>query len=170
MLTNDHPLTQISDFALGLLSPAEQLQIQSHLQHCSPCRRRLQEERELLNETRKTIIAATQPSPARLRQLAPAPVRPQNRPLIRVLRPVMALSLGAMLFVALLQTYAAGPGAMTAHTPPTAVAATATHTPTTTASPDHEGRQQSDDSAGAPTLTTQPFGTPLAVISTFAQN
>ena len=169
MLANDHPFSQLSDFALDLLAPLEHAQVSRHLQQCATCRRRLQEERELVNATRKTILAATQPSFTRLQQLAPTPPRSAGKPLIRAMRPVLALSMVAMLLFAVLQMQTPRSGAIPAFQSSTAVAATATLTPTTTMQPDDQPDQewQEDVLSGLP---PRPMGTPLAAIPNFASN
>lgn len=164
MWTQDHPRAQLSDYVLELLPTDERQRVDRHLQHCTACQKIVLEERALASEARKALLAVAQPSPLRLRQLAPQPPSGRQRSLQTFLRPALAYSLVLLLFVAGLQLYESSAAERTA----TSIAATATYTPTSTLAP------AADD---APTVKQhegvrsplQPAGTPVALLS-FAHN
>ena len=64
---------QLPDYVLGLLAPDQANLILEHLSACGTCRQIVHDEREVGQLVRQTVVAATQPDPARLRQLMPLP-------------------------------------------------------------------------------------------------
>lgn len=168
MLAQEHPLTQLSDYALDLLTVEERRQIDRHLQQCAVCMQRLSEERALVGDARKTLLAVSQPSPARLRQLAPAAPVMRRRWFELHLRPVLAFAIVLLLFAVSLQLYGAAPPSPSAETA-TTLAATATTTPTSTAeaSP-HSAVSQSGQEPHL--YVPYPVGTPMAALLAVGHN
>ena len=100
MNSEDHPLIQLTDYSLGLLPREERTNVDRHLRHCVRCREIVQQDQALALEIRHGLLAATRPSPTRLRQLAPSPRRGVQRRLVTLLRPALALAIVLLLFVA----------------------------------------------------------------------
>jgi anti-sigma factor RsiW len=138
---NDEIKMLLSDYVLGLVTVAEQERAAKHLAGCEVCRAAVTNERQLAQEVRQTVAALPVPAPARLRALMPAP--PRRRSLQTALwRPVAVTALLAVLFLGSLHSNQAGGAYLLPTASATALAATATHVPTTELAParSHEDR------------------------------
>jgi len=169
MVTEDHPLTKLTDYSLDLLQSDDRAAIARHLRHCPECRRIVQEDQALALDIRSTLLRKTQPSPTRLRQLAPPPPAMQRQRLAMLIRPIWAFTIVLLLFVVGLSVY----GGASAIAPPyhtaTTVAATATLTPTSTvASPDEA--LSSTEEQSEPDSTVRLSGTPVAALFAIVHN
>ena len=110
-------------YVLGQLPAEQRQQLEHHLAICDNCRLAVSRERTLARAIRKTLSAATQPSPGRLAELRPA-LAPTARH-TRSMRPALALVLLVVLALGSLQLQPGRAGSP----PPTALSATATHVP-----------------------------------------
>lgn len=170
MLAQEHPSNKLSDYVLGLLSPAERQRIDRHLARCARCRQALKQERSMTREVRQTLHAATRPSPEQLtRLLPPASSVQRRRRFEAMLRPALAFSIVLVLFALSMQIDT--PGARSSAPAPTAtvVAATATNTPTSTTEA-HAMRPAPVLLDEQPAWQSPPTGTPVAALFSFAHN
>lgn len=71
MERNQHIEHLISEYSLELLSKKESETVSDHLAVCKHCRLALQNERQLVQDIRDSIAAATAPDRVRLQQLMP---------------------------------------------------------------------------------------------------
>lgn len=167
MWAHEHPTIEISDYILDLLSPVERERLERHFARCADCRLALSQERALIRDVRQTVLAASRPSPARLRQLmSPPPTEQRRKRFEVVLRPVLVFSILLVLFAASLHQYAPNVHGVV---PPTAttLAATATTTPTSTVSSDSDRAVVGGDDEQ---LVFELAGTPVAGIYTDAHH
>jgi anti-sigma factor RsiW len=84
-MNTPHPLQQIPDYVLGLLSPEERFQVEQHTKRCAECRRVLARERKIEALIRQTVQVTTQPMPARLAAIRPDYPRKRLTPAVRIL-------------------------------------------------------------------------------------
>lgn len=150
MMTDEHLLHLLPDYALGLLPAEERRRVERHAGRCAACRAALGRERATATAVRGAIQAAAAPPPGRLAALRPRPAaRIRPAPLYARLAPVTMIAV--LLALGLLFGRGASPfaPAVFADNTPT-LTATSTQTPTATTS------------TGATTVTQAPTPTEIA--------
>jgi len=134
MMTDEHLLHLLPDYALGLLPAEERRRVERHAGQCAACRAALGRERALSTAMRGAIQTAAAPPPGRLAALRPRPAtRARPAPLYARLAPltmVMALLALGLLFGRGAPPFA--PAVFAGNTP--TLTATSTQTPTATTS------------------------------------
>lgn len=138
----EHPLSDIADYANGLLNPDTRQRLERHLWGCDECRQALKREREFAALVRQTVQIASQPQARRLAALRP-PASVQRHTsgmrLYHSLAPVTAIALvvalGMILQIAGWSPFNRSniPVFVATANPPT-LTATATNAPTATIS------------------------------------
>lgn len=159
LIRQEHPSQHLSDYVLELLPPGAEQAVEQHLASCEACRAIVQKEREMARDVRRTLVQATQPPPARLRQLRPVPPAPNRSSMpATILQPVAALALLLVLFLGAVQLNGPGGRGILAYPSATSLVATATHTPTATESARVPGEEAT---AAAVPLPAQAVEQPL---------
>lgn len=169
MVTEDHPLTKLTDYSLDLLQSDDRKAIARHLQQCPECRRIAQADQALALDIRSTLIGATRPSPTRLRQLAPSSHAVRRQGLATLRRPALAFTIVLLLFVVGLNVYGGTSAIVPPHHTATSVAATATLTPTSTVAPLDEAVSRTEEQIG-PDSPVRLSGTPVAALFAIVHN
>ncbi|MEM7331752.1 MAG: zf-HC2 domain-containing protein [Chloroflexota bacterium] len=168
-----HP--QLTDYALGLLNPAERKAVEDHASDCVSCQQALAEELQFTTLVQTTIQTATHVENGRLQKLMPTiPTKKQTiwqRPIWQ--RQLASICVLAILLFGGLGVYQSNFGDTNGFIAPTSLSITATNTAlpteTTVANEPPANVPTSTAVAGQPdseqSIAPQPAATPIAFVN-----